>query len=136
MESDPSLTQTGVIKGKLLYMSPEQVLREKIDCRADIYAVGVVLYEILSGRHVFQFKGDIDAMQSILNTEIPQLKDIRSDIPEGLNRIIMKCLEKDKKDRYQTAGEVHCDLLGLKEELNITYDMQNLADFMKKHFKA
>jgi tRNA A-37 threonylcarbamoyl transferase component Bud32 len=135
IESDPSLTQTGVIKGKLLYMSPEQVLREKIDCRADIYAVGVVLYEILSGRHVFQFKGDIDAMQSILNAEIPQLKDIRSDIPEDLNRIIMKCLEKDKKKRYQTAGEVLRDLLHLKEELNAIYDMQNLADFMEKSFK-
>ncbi|NNK84260.1 MAG: serine/threonine protein kinase, partial [Desulfobacterales bacterium] len=134
-ESDPSLTQTGVIKGKLLYMSPEQVLRQKIDCRADIYAVGVVLYEILSGHHVFQFKGDIDAVQSILNAEIPQLKDIRSDIPEDLNRIVMKCLEKDKKERYQTAGEVYRDLLRLKEKLNITYDMQNLADYMEKYFK-
>ena len=134
-ESDPSLTQTGVIKGKLLYMSPEQVLRQKLDCRADIYAVGVVLYEILSGRHVFQFKGDVDAVQSILNAEITQLKDIRSDIPEDLNRIVMKCLEKDKKERYQTADEVLRDLLRLKELLNTTYDMQNLADFMRKYFR-
>jgi hypothetical protein len=47
----------------------------------------------------------------------------------------MKCLEKDKKKRYQTAGEVLRDLLRLKKELNITYDMQNLADFMEKYFK-
>ena len=134
-ESDPSLTKTGVIKGKLQYMPPEQVLSEKLDCRADIYAMGVIFYEILSGRHIFQSKGDIDAIQSILKAEIPQLKNIRPDTPEDLNRIVMKCLEKDKKKRYQSAREVLHDLLRLKKELNITYDMQDLADFMEKYFK-
>jgi tRNA A-37 threonylcarbamoyl transferase component Bud32 len=134
-ESEPSLTKTGVIKGKLQYMPPEQVLGQELDCRADIYAMGVVLYEILSGDRIFQSKGDIAAIQSILKAEIPQLKDIRPGTPENLNRIVMKCLEKDKEKRYQTAREVLRDLLRLKRELNITDDMQYLATFMKTHFQ-
>lgn len=135
-ESDPSLTKTGVIKGKLQYMPPEQVLSEKIDSRADIYSMGVTLYELLAGRHMYQFKSDIDAIQSILKAKIPQLIDTRPDIPENLNRIVMRCLAKDKKERYQTARETLRDLLRLKKELNITVDTQYLADFMNQHFKT
>jgi len=134
-KSEPSLTQTGVIRGKLRYMSPEQILGQTVDRQADIYALGIVFYEILSGHHVFQFKDDIDAIQSIQKAKIPQLKDIRPDMPKDLNRIVMKCLEKDKKERYQTAREVLHDLLRLRKKLNITYDTPNLADFMKEHFK-
>lgn len=136
-KSEPSLTQTGTIRGKLQYMSPEQVLGQTVDRQADIYALGIVFYEILSGHHVFQFKDDIDAIQSIhiQKSKIPQLKDIRLDIPEDLNQIVMKCLKKDKKERYQTAREVLHDLLRLRNKLNITYDTPDLAGFMKEQFK-
>jgi serine/threonine protein kinase len=76
----------------------------------------------------------MEAIRSIPNTEIPPLISIRPDIPDELNRIVMKCLEKDKKLRYQNAQEIHDDLMNLKNKLNITYDASSLADFMRKNF--
>lgn len=133
--SEPSLTMAGVIKGKLSYMSPEQALGQSVDHRADIYALGIVFYEILSGKRLYQFGSDIEAIRFIPEKEIPPIIKLRPDIPDELNSIVMKCLEKDKKLRYQSAQELHDDLIHLKKKLSITYDRSNLADFMEKHFK-
>ena len=132
--SEPSLTQAGVIKGKLSYLSPEQVMGQDVDHQADIYALGLVFYEILSYKKVYQFDNHIEAIRSIPKKEIPPLISLRPDIPDELNRIVMKCLEKDKKLRYQTVQEIHDDLMILRNKLNITYDASNLADFMRKNF--
>ena len=133
--SEPSLTQAGVIKGKLSYMSPEQALGQSVDLRADIYALGIVFYEILSGEKLYQFGSDIEAIRFIPEKEIAPIIKLRPDIPDELNRIVMKCLEKDKKLRYQSVQEFHDDLIHLKMKLNITYDRSNLVEFMEKHFK-
>ena len=132
--SEPSLTLAGVIKGKLSYMSPEQALGQSVDHRADIYALGIVFYEILSGKKLYQFGSDIEAIRFIPEKEIAPIIKLRPDIPDELNSIVMKCLEKDKKLRYQSAQELHDDLIHLKTKLNITYDRSDLADFMEKHF--
>ena len=132
--SEPSMTQAGVIKGKLSYLSPEQALGQEVDHQADIYALGLVFYEILSYKKVYRFNNHMEAIQSIPNKEIPPLISIRPDIPDELNRIVMKCLEKDKKLRYQSAQKIHDDLMNLKNKLNITYDASSLADFMRKSF--
>jgi hypothetical protein len=133
--SEPSLTLAGVIKGKLSYMSPEQALGQSVDHRADIYALGIVFYEILSGKRLYQFGSEIEAIRFIPEKEIAPIIELRPDIPDELNSIVMKCLEKDKKLRYQSARELHDDLMHFKKKLNITYDRSNLADFMEKHFK-
>ena len=133
--SEPSLTQAGVIKGKLSYMSPEQALGQPVDLRADIYALGIVFYEILSGEKLYQFGSDIEAIRFIPEKKIAPIIKLRPDIPDELNRIVMKCLEKDKKTRYQSVQELHDDLTHLKLRLNITYDRSNLAEFMEKHFR-
>lgn len=132
--SEPSLTQAGVIKGKLSYLSPEQVLGQEVDHQADIYALGLIFYEILSYKKVYRFDNHIEAIRSIPKKEIPPLISLRPDIPDELNRIVMKCLEKDKKLRYQTAQEIHDDLTDLRNKLNITYDASNLAAFMRQNF--
>jgi hypothetical protein len=133
--SEPSLTLAGVIKGKLSYMSPEQALGQSVDHRADIYALGIVFYEILSGKRLYQFGSEVEAIRFIPEKKIAPIIKLRPDIPDELNGIVMKCLEKDKKLRYQSARELHDDLIHLKKKLNITYDRSNLADFMEKHFK-
>ena len=132
--SEPSLTLAGVIKGKLSYMSPEQVLGQAVDHRADIYALGIVFYEILSGKKLYQFGSDIEAIRFIPKKEIAPIIQLRPDIPDELNRIVMKCLEKNKELRYQSVQELHDDLIQLKTRLNISYDRSSFADFMKKHF--
>jgi hypothetical protein len=134
--SEPSLTQAGVVKGKMAYLSPEQALGEPIDHRADIYALGLVFYETLSGRRVYTFKNDIDSIRTIPKMDIKPLSMSVPDIPEELNRIVMKCLEKQKDYRYQSASAVNTDLLKFKKEQKLTFDASDLADFMEKKFKA
>jgi len=133
--SEPSLTQAGVVKGKMAYLSPEQALGESIDQQADIYALGLVFYETLTGKRVYTFSSDVEAIQTIPKKDIDPLINPLPDIPEEINRIVMKCLEKDKDRRYQTASALYDDLLACKKELNITFDAADLSDFMKTHFK-
>ncbi len=133
--SEPSLTQAGVIKGKLAYLSPEQALGEPVDGKADIYALGLVFYETLTGKRVYQFSSDIEAIRAIPQMEIDPLMNAVPQVPRELNRIVMKCLEKKKDLRYQSASAVYADLAALKKELQITFDASDLADFMKNNSK-
>ncbi|NIQ39946.1 MAG: protein kinase [Proteobacteria bacterium] len=133
--SEPSLTQAGVIKGKLAYLSPEQALGETVDHRADIYALGLVFYEALTGKRVYRFSSDIEAIRAIPKMEIDPLANAMPQIPEGLNRIVMKCLEKRRDLRYHDASALYADLAAFRRELKITLDASDLADFMKKSFK-
>jgi hypothetical protein len=134
--SEPSLTQAGVVKGKLAYLSPEQALGEPVDHRADIYALGLVFHETLTGKRVYPFNNDIEAIRMIPKMDIEPLSHSVSDIPAELNRIVMKCLEKQKDLRYQSAAAIYADLAAFKKEQKIVFDVSDLADFMKKSFKA
>ena len=130
--SEPSLTQAGVVKGKLAYLSPEQALGEPIDHRADIYALGLVFYETLFGKRVYEFSNEVEAIREIPSMEIAPLKDVIPDIPDELNRIVMTCLEKQKDMRYQSAEAVHADLLSFKKQQNSAFGTSDLANFMKQ----
>jgi len=133
--SEPSLTQAGVVKGKLAYLSPEQALGESINQQADIYALGLVFYETLTGKRVYKFSSDIEAIRTIPKKDIDPLIKSMPDLPEEVNRIVMKCLEKDKDSRYQDVSALYNDLLACKKELKFTFDTADLADFMSKRFK-
>ena len=133
--SEPSLTQAGVIKGKLSYLSPEQAMGQEVNHQIDIYALGLVFYEILSGSRLYRFANDIEAIRTIPQMTIPPIITKRPDIPQGLNDIVMKCLEKSTVKRYQTAQELNNDLLKLKNHLGITYDASDLAQFMQSNFE-
>lgn len=129
--TEPSLTQAGVIKGKLAYLSPEQALGRQVDHQADIYSLGLVLYEILTGNRLYQFDSDIEAIRTIPEMVIPPLCSVRPDLPQGLERIVMKCLEKDKTQRYIDAMALHDDLMQLKIKLQAAYDASDLSNFMQ-----
>lgn len=133
--SEPSLTQAGVIKGKLSYLSPEQAMGLAVNHQIDIYALGLVFYEILSGKRLYRFANDIEAIRTIPKMTIPPIITKRPDIPQGLNDIVMKCLEKSTNQRYQTAQEMHDELVKLKNHLGITYDASDLALFMRSNFE-
>ncbi|RJQ77352.1 MAG: serine/threonine protein kinase [Desulfobacteraceae bacterium] len=129
--TEPSFTQAGVIKGKLSYLAPEQALGQPVDHRIDIYSLGLVFYEVLSGRRLYQFDTDIEAIRKIPEMVIPQLSLERPGLPEGLERVVMKCLEKDKNQRYDDAMALHDDLLKLKIKLQMAYDASDLSNFMR-----
>ena len=98
-------TQDGQMKGKLSYMSPEQLSGKEVDRRTDVFAAGVVLWESLCGRRLFAGSDAGEILGKVLHQPIPEPKEFRSDIPEVLNAVVMKALDRDVETRYQSARE-------------------------------
>jgi len=101
--------------GTLPYMSPEQVRGEPVDQRTDIWSLGVILYEMLSGRLPFASKYRDATVYLILNGDPPALSTLRPDVPIELERIVMKCLEKEPAARYQNIEQLRTDLQNERE---------------------
>jgi serine/threonine-protein kinase len=101
--SNGALTTTGTTLGSLNYMPPEQVRGEAADARSDIYSYGVSLYEMLTGKLPFRGDSQYSLMTAHLNTEPPEPITLRSDLPPGLNQIIMMAMAKDPASRFQSA---------------------------------
>ena len=108
--SAKGITGAGVMIGTPEYMSPEQVEGKEVDKRSDIYSLGIILYEMLTGQ--VPFEGDTPFTVGVKQkSEIPKdPKSLNVQIPQDLSRLVLKCLEKDKERRYQNAGELRADL--------------------------
>ena len=103
-------TRAGVLKGKYAYMSPEQVRGHRTDARSDLFATGIVLYELLCGRRPFEKENSIQTLKSIVLEEPVPCQELNADIPDPLASIIGRCLEKNPEDRFQSAQEVQLAL--------------------------
>ncbi len=117
VKGSEKLTISGSTLGTIGYMSPEQIEGKDIDRRSDLFSLGVVFYEMITGRA--PFKGDSEAatLNSILN-DIPQLlSKYRTDVPDSLQKIVDKALDKDLETRYQEAAGIISDLIRLKKDL-------------------
>ena len=112
--SSESLTAHDVTPGTVIYMSPEQVKGERIDGRTDIFSLGVVLYELATGKLPFEELTSGSTYDAILNREPLPPRALNPNVPEDLERVIVKALEKDRDHRYQTAREVGVDLRRMK----------------------
>ena len=102
-------TEPGVVMGTPGYMSPEQARGEKVDARADLFSLGVVLYEMVAGRAPFAGETSSEVIAAILRDEPPPLA-----APRELERVIGKALRKDRAERYQDAKDLLADLKGLR----------------------
>lgn len=109
------LTGTGVALGTAAYMSPEQTRREDVDRRSDIWSLGLVLYEMLAGRHPFVAHGSEATIHAIRNDEPEPLLDLRPDAPESLARAVGRCLQKDPRARYRDGAELAGELRRIQE---------------------
>jgi serine/threonine protein kinase/tetratricopeptide (TPR) repeat protein len=114
------ITGSGVMIGTPEYMSPEQVEGKEADQRSDIYSLGIILYEMVTGR--VPFEGDTPFTIGMKHkSEAPQdPKELNAQIPEDLRHLIFRCLEKDKGERYQSAGEVQSDLDSIEKNIPTT----------------
>jgi serine/threonine protein kinase/Tfp pilus assembly protein PilF len=118
------LTKAGSTLGTIAYMSPEQARGEEVDHRTDIWSLGVVFYELVSGKLPFASEYSMAAVYSILNEEPKPLTSLTSDIPAELEKIVKKMLAKNPEERYQNFDEMLFDLQTLQEPLkgiSITY---------------
>src|SRR5262245_32002904 len=100
------LTEPGVVMGTVGYMSPEQVRGQEADTRADIFAFGVILYEMLSGERPFRGASAIEVMNAILKEEPPEIGETNSKISPALEKIVRRCLEKRPERRFQSASDL------------------------------
>ncbi|MDB4954331.1 MAG: serine/threonine protein kinase with repeat [Myxococcales bacterium] len=101
--------EQGVIKGKFAYMSPEQARGEPVDCRSDVFAAGIVLYELVCARPLFHGKGK-EALEMVKSGAIPRPRDFAPELPETLERLILKALAFHRDDRFQTARDMQHEL--------------------------
>jgi hypothetical protein len=129
-----SKTQAGILKGKFGYMSPEQVRGLPIDRRSDIFAVGIVLYELLTGERLFIGESDFSTLEKVRNVEIQPPSSYNKKIPQELERVVLKALARDPDDRYANAIDLHDDLQSFLYSVGEFFSRKDLAAWMKKTF--
>lgn len=123
-------TNSGQLKGKAPYMSPEQASGKSIDWRSDIFATGVVLFELTTGRRLFKGASEFETLKLIVDKEYPRPSTIKPGYPKALERIVMKALEKDREARYQSAREMQSDLETFVREERIPVSQVSLTSWM------
>jgi serine/threonine-protein kinase len=103
-------TETGVVKGKFPYCSPEQLRGKELDRRSDVFALGASMWELFTGKRLFRRETEILTCQAVLTEEAPPPSSVRNDLPAGLDRVILKAVEKDRDRRYATCLEMRREL--------------------------
>jgi serine/threonine protein kinase len=130
-----SSTRAGTLKGKLAYMSPEQVQGETIDRRTDIFALGVVLWELTTGQRLFRMESDLDTLAKVQECVIPRPSSIVRGYPIDLEKIVMKALAKNRGERFKTAREFSRMLQSLLMRRGLFIASDEVANYIQSIFK-
>jgi serine/threonine protein kinase/Flp pilus assembly protein TadD len=132
--SHNSTTHEGLIKGKLAYMSPEQATGKTIDHRSDIFSTGIIFYELLAGRRMFEGE-TMQIYTQVRDARYEPLDKLLPDLPAKLHRVVERALAKEPDERYQTCGEMLADLEECIFELSVRPNGRSFANFVKEFFK-
>ncbi|MBX5481657.1 MAG: protein kinase [Myxococcaceae bacterium] len=127
-------TQAGILKGKFAYMSPEQIRGLPLDRRSDIFAIGICLYEMLTGERLFVGDSDFSVLEKVRKAEVLPPSTFNRRIPEGLEKIVLKALAKDVEDRYQYASDLADDLQKFLITSDSIFSRKDLMQYMKSTF--
>jgi serine/threonine-protein kinase len=125
-------TRAGQLKGKFGYMSPEQARGKAIDRRSDLFALGIVLFELTTSRRLFRGESDIETLKLVISSRIPRPSSFDAKYPPELERIVMKALERDPALRYQTAAELEHDLRAHLKAERIVVPQGGIAGLLKR----
>ncbi|UQA59545.1 serine/threonine-protein kinase [Polyangium aurulentum] len=128
-------TKDGQLKGKVPYMSPEQAMGLNVDWRSDIFAAGVLLYELTTGKRLFKGSSEFETLKLIVDKDYPRPSEVKPGYPPALERIVMKALEKDREARYQSAREMQRDLESFVREERIPVSQISLTQWMQSLFQ-
>jgi serine/threonine protein kinase len=127
-------TQAGILKGKFGYMSPEQIRGLPLDRRSDVFAIGVCLYEMLTGERLFIGESDFSVLEKVRKAEVAPPSTYNRKIPEQLEKIVLKALAKDVDERYQYASELGDDLQRFLITNDSLFGRKDLMQYMKATF--
>lgn len=127
-------TQTGIVKGKLTYMAPEQAKLDRVDSRADIFSAGVVLWESVAMRRLLAADSPLEILKKLLHEPIPSLKTLRPDIDPAISEICDRALERDPERRYQTAAAMRADLESVIGAASISH--AELSSYLGRLFEG
>jgi len=123
-------TKTGIIKGKLAYMPKEQIDGSEVDARTDVFAIGVILWEVVAAQRMWGTLADTTVMRNLLCNDIPRLRDVKPDVNAELEQIINKAVAPEPEDRYGSAHELFVALSGYLEEQNALATQGEIAQLV------
>ncbi len=128
--SKASHTRAGALKGKLQYMSPEQAWGRDIDHRSDIFSLGLVLYEMLTGRKAFVGDSELSILEQVRAPRLVQPRDVDPSIPPEVERVVLKALKENREERYQTAADLASDLVNILQSIRPAPGASELGSFL------
>ena len=120
--------------GKFAYMAPEQAQGQTVDARSDIFAAGIILYELITGQRLYAGKDRSEKMRMVRNAEIPPPRAVNPEIPARLEEILLRALARDPEDRYQQSRDFQEDLLSFLYDVGMRVARADVAHFMKEMF--
>jgi len=127
-------TRTGILKGKVAYMSPEQALGETLDRRSDVFCIGILLWEMTTGHWLYRRKSELETLKAVVEHDAPPPSQVIAGYPKELEQIVMKTLARKREDRYPTAGELGEALSAFAKQRRLDLRPAALATLMSATF--
>lgn len=132
--SKDAATKTGHIKGKASYLAPEQLLSKQLDARCDVFAMGAVLWEMLAGRKLFSGENELEIIAKVSRIKIEPPSSVNTTLPRELDGVVMKALQRNLRNRFQNAGELHRALMAVIRHFGIDVSSTEVGSYIKNLF--
>ncbi|MBI3184093.1 MAG: serine/threonine protein kinase [Myxococcales bacterium] len=133
-ESSAGTTSRGTLKGKWMFMAPEQARGEEIDARADLYSLGLSLHELLTSKRVFERDNELAVLGAVLDEPVPSPRALRPEVPAALEAIVMKAVERDLRRRYPGAGAMRSELEAFLAQLPGGASARQVGEYLSQLF--